>query len=76
MSILLLAYAFGPLRHNHAVRARFVLGALLLTLSIPLRSIDNTVCGAWPVGTHFVWHLLNGLVLGRMIEVYRRAQVN
>jgi hypothetical protein len=24
------------------------------------------------VGTHFWWHILNGIMLGWMIEVYRR----
>jgi hypothetical protein len=24
------------------------------------------------MGTHFLWHILNGLMLGWMIEVYRR----
>jgi aspartyl-tRNA(Asn)/glutamyl-tRNA(Gln) amidotransferase subunit C len=25
-----------------------------------------------PLGTHFLWHILNGIMLGWMIEVYRR----
>ena len=28
-----------------------------------LRSIDNAVCDAFPIGTHFLWHLLAALVL-------------
>jgi hypothetical protein len=26
----------------------------------------------FPLGTHFGWHLLNAVMLGWMIEVYRR----
>lgn len=37
--------------------------ALLFTLSLTFRSVDNAVCDALPVGTHFLWHLLNGAVL-------------
>jgi len=32
-------------------------------VSLLLRSIDRAVCGSWPWGTHFLWHLLNAWVL-------------
>ena len=32
---------------------------LLYILAILLRSIDNSVCSIFPVGTHFMWHVLN-----------------
>ena len=46
----------------------------LLTLSLIARSLDESeqLCAALPVGTHFLWHLLNGALLGWVIEVYRR----
>jgi hypothetical protein len=44
----------------------------LLVVSLTFRSVDLTACGAWPVGTHFMWHLLNAAMLGWMIEVWRR----
>lgn len=31
-----------------------------LCLSLFLRTIDGQVCGDFPLGTHFLWHLLNG----------------
>jgi hypothetical protein len=36
-------------------------GAFLLSLLF--RSLDHRVCAAFPIGTHFVWHLLNATVL-------------
>lgn len=50
-------------------------GAALLIVSLTFRTIDEPLCGSWLVGTHFMWHLLNGLMLGWMIEVYRRARL-
>ncbi len=47
-------------------------GAAILIASLVFRSVDETLCPAFPLGTHFMWHLLNGLMLGWMIEVYRR----
>ena len=48
------------------------LGAVILVISLTLRSVDQTWCTGFPLGTHFLWHLLNAVMLGWMIEVYRR----
>ncbi|MDH3264103.1 MAG: ceramidase [Paracoccaceae bacterium] len=48
------------------------IGAGLLVVSLVFRSLDQIVCAAFPLGTHFLWHILNALMLGWMIEVYRR----
>ena len=47
-------------------------GAAILILSLIFRSLDQSLCPVWPIGTHFLWHLLNALMLGWMIEVYCR----
>lgn len=49
------------------------LGAGLLCLSLAFRSIDETLCARLPIGTHFMWHILNAAMLGLMIELIRRA---
>ncbi len=70
--ILLLVYAVF-LRSRHPATAKgFLAGALVLITSIILRSIDEILCPVNPLGSHFLWHCLNGLMLGMMIEVYRR----
>ena len=51
--------------------------AFLLSLSLVFRSIDTNVCDAFPLGTHFLWHLLNGCVLALImysIIRYRHVQ--
>lgn len=70
--LLLVLYALAFRSRLGAVMARgFWIGAGLLSVSITLRSLDETLCPVWPYGTHFAWHLLNGVMLGWMIEVYR-----
>jgi len=54
------------------VAAGLALGAAILVLSLTFRSVDAALCPAIPLGTHFMWHILNALMLGWMIEVYRR----
>jgi hypothetical protein len=44
----------------------------LLCLSITIRSLDEILCDVIPIGTHFMWHVLNGIMLGWMIHVYIR----
>jgi hypothetical protein len=50
-----------------------LIGAAILSVSITARSLDLSLCETLPRGTHFVWHILNAVMLGWMIETYRRA---
>lgn len=43
-------------------------GAVFL-ISLVFRTIDELVCDVFPVGTHFLWHLLNGFAVGLMIHI-------
>lgn len=56
-----------------AKRARAVprllgVGALFL-LSLTFRTIDDAACAAWPLGTHFLWHMLNATVLYLLVRL-------
>jgi hypothetical protein len=42
----------------------FVLAAgVTLIVSLVFRTIDSAVCPAFPLGSHFLWHLLNAVAL-------------
>lgn len=41
----------------------FAVAGAVFALSLSLRTLDRDVCDYVPAGTHFLWHLLNGLVL-------------
>lgn len=41
----------------------FAVAGAIFALSLAFRSIDGVVCGDFPSGTHFLWHLLNAVVL-------------
>lgn len=34
-----------------------------LICSMFFRSVDNLWCASWPLGTHFLWHIFNGVAL-------------
>ena len=70
--ILLVLYAPFVARVRRQTAQGMLIGAGILCLSITLRSVDELICDSFPTGTHIFWHLLNGLMLGWMIEVYLR----
>ena len=57
---LLGAYAW---HRGHPGAARLGAAAGVFVVSILFRSVDQTLCEAWPLGTHFAWHCLNAVVL-------------
>ena len=53
-------------RHHPA--GRWLLGAgALFAVSLTFRTLDIPLCGFFPLGTHFLWHLLNGVLLGILV---------
>jgi hypothetical protein len=40
-----------------------LLAAAVFLVSLVFRTVDRAVCGGFPIGTHFIWHLLNAGVL-------------
>jgi uncharacterized membrane protein (GlpM family) len=70
--VLILGYAL-VLRHRAPATARgLATGAGLLVVSLLFRTLDGPICAAVPVGTHFLWHIFNAVMLGWTIEVWRR----
>ncbi len=70
--LLIFIYAV-LLRHRHPEIARgLAIGGAILCVSLTLRTLDLPLCDLHPIGTHYWWHILNGIMLGWMIEVYRR----
>jgi len=71
LPVLMVVYAGLLARRAPATSRGLLIAAALLAASLTFRSLDAAVCPAMPVGTHFLWHLLNGVLLGWVIEVYR-----
>ena len=72
VAILIFIYS-GLLRKTEPNLSRgLLIGAIILCLSIVFRIIDEPLCSVLSVGTHFVWHILNAIMLSWMIEILRR----
>ncbi|MFN4130919.1 MAG: ceramidase domain-containing protein [Paracoccaceae bacterium] len=72
---LILAYAWAVGRAVPRTGRGLALGAMILIVSLTFRTLDGPLCDVLPSGTHFLWHVLNGVMLGWMIEVYRQHRL-
>ena len=70
--VLIAGYAWLVRRKAPAVARGFAVGAGILAVSLALRTVDAAVCAAFPWGTHWAWHLLNGVMLWWMVRVLVR----
>lgn len=61
VALALISWILSRRRHP---RARdYTMTTLVFAISLVFRTIDQMMCVELPLGTHFVWHVLNGLVI-------------
>lgn len=41
----------------------------IFALSLTFRTLDEPLCSQWALGTHFLWHILNAIVLFGLLRV-------
>lgn len=41
----------------------YLTAALIFAVSLTSRTLDSPLCDTMPIGTHYIWHTLNGIVL-------------
>jgi Ceramidase len=56
------------------VRRALALAALVFAISLVLRTADLALCPAFPLGTHFAWHILNAVVLYILLRAAMAAR--
>ena len=70
--ILFLIYAF-LLRKTCSDFSRVLFYSTpFFVISIIFRSIDQAFCNIIPVGTHFIWHIMNGILLSSLVWSFYR----
>jgi len=66
------AIALALLRKPGAYRVALATG--VFAASLTARTVDAGLCQMLPFGTHFLWHLLNGTMIGILLFTLVRAQ--
>lgn len=73
--LALLGVGLALLRRAPGTARAILATAGLFLVSLAFRTIDVGVCGSLPLGTHFLWHLLNAVVLYRLLIAATRFRV-
>ena len=67
IALMILLYSLLLWRRWPSFARDLAIGFGLLVISISFRWLDEPVCHLNPLGTHFVWHILNAVMLAWMI---------
>jgi hypothetical protein len=70
--LALAAFLFWDGRRRAGWRFSGVIALFLVSLFF--RTIDGAACAAFALGTHFLWHLVNALVLYLFVRILLREQ--
>lgn len=68
-AIVFLGLSTFLFKENKVARKDIVLALSLYVLAIICRSVDNTICPYFPLGTHFLWHSLNAFAAYFAIKI-------
>lgn len=73
-AVLALAVFTGVAFWRRHAGAPWILAAFVTFLiSLTFRTFDRDICAAFPLGTHFVWHLMNGLMIAILLQMLLRT---
>ncbi len=70
---ILLRAKGGPMRW---IGGAYLCGAALFALSLSFRIVDPSICAQFPLGTHFLWHCLNGALIYLMLWTVIREKAS
>lgn len=68
---LLAIFAVGGLfyRDNKPLGRLVLIIGIVFIVSLTFRTLDEPLCSQWALGTHFLWHIFNAIVLFGLLRV-------
>lgn len=73
ISYLFIMQGYNMYRSNWVVLKQSVFLVMIFIISLFSRQIDLLVCETIGFGTHFIWHILNALVLYGMVRILYKS---
>lgn len=70
--VTMLFFSGLTLWRRHPLRLWFTAATATFLVSLTFRTLDVHVCDVLPVGTHFIWHLLNGTMIALLLQALIR----
>lgn len=71
--LALATFALLTWRWSHPAAPWLLAATGVFLLSLILRTVDRDLCEALPLGTHFLWHVLNGVMIGLLLQMLLRT---
>lgn len=71
--IALLVFSLLSWRRAHPMWPWIWAATGVFCLSLVFRTIDLAVCPSFAIGSHFLWHLLNGLMVALLLQMLLRV---
>ena len=72
--IALAGFAVMLTRLRHLAGRWIWAATVAFAVALVFRTMDLRVCPDFPAGTHFIWHLLDGLTVGLLLQALLRLQ--
>ncbi|GAB4352818.1 MAG: ceramidase domain-containing protein [Kiloniellaceae bacterium] len=72
LAAMLIVGGFLHVARRHPAGPRILAAAGLFAVSLALRTADEPLCAALPIGTHYFWHLFNAMVLYSLVRTMMR----
>lgn len=72
LSAMVVVGGFLHFVRNHLAGMPILVTAGIFAASLTLRTIDLPLCDVLPIGTHYFWHILNAVVLYRLVRIAMR----
>lgn len=69
----LLVFSLVTALRRHPYRRWVWAATAAFTLSLTFRTFDFAVCGAFPTGIHFLWHMMNGAMIALLLQMLIRV---
>lgn len=71
--VALLVFTGLAWRKRHAAAPWLMAASATFLVSLGFRTLDRDICASLPIGTHFLWHLMNGLMIGLLLQMLVRT---
>ncbi len=70
--LALIVFGILVIRQGNPAGWYNLVAAAIFCVSVTFRMLDPVVCGTLPIGTHFLWHVFNGLMLAVILAAVGR----
>ena len=65
--VALIIFSLITALRRHPARRMIVFATTAFSLSLVMLTIDHSVCDLTGIGTHFLWHILNAVMIGMLL---------